>query len=449
MKTSRNPFLALLVTCAFGISQASAADITLLQSDPTGTNSFTSAGNWSNSAAPSAGNDYFVTGDGTTFNLRAPANATFAGDSLTINNGGILAWAPSSNTGTLTVSNLILNGGGVANFRTSGTLTLEGNVDVTAASALRLGSGANTSVRNITLNSTVTGNGQLEMLAQNNSVSTLTVNGNNSTFTGGFLLSGNVAESDNSVLTVGHVNALGSGTTTVDQGTLNLNGFSVSIGGLAGTPSEGADSFVQNNSDTAATLTVNSSGDTSYAGVIRNGSGTGNLGLNKSGSGTLTLSGVNTYTGDTVVSAGTLFVNGSLGNSAVTVDPLATIGGTGTINGDLTFAANSFLEVIDFDNPLAIAGTATFESGFGIANLLGIDWDSLDLNTAYTLISTSQAFEAGDIANFGFDNRVSVGSLGREAYFTDGSLALVVIPEPRAALLGGLGLLMLLRRRRS
>jgi hypothetical protein len=32
-------------------------------------------------------------------------------------------------------------------------------------------------------------------------------------------------------------------------------------------------------------------------------------------------------------------------------------------------------------------------------------------------------------------------------YFTQGSLNVVVIPEPRAALLGGLGLLALLRRR--
>jgi hypothetical protein len=38
---------------------------------------------------------------------------------------------------------------------------------------------------------------------------------------------------------------------------------------------------------------------------------------------------------------------------------------------------------------------------------------------------------------------------GRSAYFEEGSLKLVVIPEPRAALLGGLGLLALLRRRRS
>lgn len=45
-------------------------------------------------------------------------------------------------------------------------------------------------------------------------------------------------------------------------------------------------------------------------------------------------------------------------------------------------------------------------------------------------------------------NAVNVGNIGRQAYFASGSLNVVVIPEPQAALLGGLGLLPLLRRRR-
>jgi autotransporter-associated beta strand protein len=174
--------------------------------------------------------------------------------------------------------------------------------------------------------------------------------------------------------------------------------------------------------------------------------GTGTL--TKTGTATVTLTGANTYTGATLVSAGTLLVNGSLGNTAVTVDPLATIGGIGAIGGDLSIAGNSLFEVVDINDPLAVSGTINFGSGFGIANLLGIDWDSLDLNIPYTLISTIQTFGTGDIANFGLANAVNVGTTGRQAYFASGSLNVFVIPEPSAALLGGLGLIALVRRRR-
>jgi len=192
---------------------------------------------------------------------------------------------------------------------------------------------------------------------------------------------------------------------------------------------------------------------------------TGTVALDVSG-GPVTYSGNSTVSGATIsftsdgsgtrqailpgslTGTGTLLVNGSLGDSAVTVDPLAAIGGSGPLGGDLSFASNSFLRVVDFTNPLAVAGTVTFGSGFGIANLLGINWDDLDLNTPYTVISTTQTFGAGDIANFGIASAVAVGDTGRQAFFTDGSLAVVVIPEPAAEQLGCLGMLLLLRRHR-
>ncbi|HEY1784876.1 MAG TPA: autotransporter domain-containing protein [Pirellulales bacterium] len=57
-------------------------------------------------------------------------------------------------------------------------------------------------------------------------------------------------------------------------------------------------------------------------------------GINKTGAGTLVLSGTNDYTGSTEVSAGLLSVNGST-TSNTTVDLGATLGGSGTINGDV------------------------------------------------------------------------------------------------------------------
>ena len=151
--------------------------------------------------------------------------------------------------------------------------------------------------------------------------------------------------------------------------------------------------------------------------------------------------------GATTVSAGTLLVNGSLSNTAVSVAAAATIAGTGSLGGTLALDGASFLEVKDFSDALTVAGTITFGTGFGISNLTGIDWSSLNLNAPYTVISTTQTFSASDIGNFGIGNAASVGD-GRFAYFDNGSLAVVVIPEPTSALLGGLGALMLLRRRR-
>lgn len=54
-------------------------------------------------------------------------------------------------------------------------------------------------------------------------------------------------------------------------------------------------------------------------------------GLTKSGTGTLILSGASSYNGPTGVTAGTLLVDGSLGNGDVTVSAGATLGGTGTV----------------------------------------------------------------------------------------------------------------------
>ena len=178
------------------------------------------------------------------------------------------------------------------------------------------------------------------------------------------------------------------------------------------------------------------------------GAGTGAKSVTKTGNGTLVLSGTSSYTGATIVSAGTLLVTGALGNTAVSVADNALLGGTGTVGGNVSFGGNSFLQIVDIADALAISGTVTFGSGFGINNILGIDWDTLTLNQSYTLLSTTTSFDGTMIENFGFANKFAVGT-DRYAYFQNGSLSVVVVPEPEAALLGGLGLLALLRRRRA
>jgi autotransporter-associated beta strand protein len=171
-------------------------------------------------------------------------------------------------------------------------------------------------------------------------------------------------------------------------------------------------------------------------------------GLTKSGGGTLTLSGSSIYTGTTTVSAGTLLVTGALGATDVSVTA-GTIGGTGTIGGPLSLTGGSSFRVMDLLDPLAVSGTVTLYTGFGIDDLAGLDWSSV-ANGTYTLINGplgSGVFAA--LANNSLASAYNLGG-GRSAYFQQGSLELVVIPEPNAAaLIGSFGLIRLLRRRRK
>jgi autotransporter-associated beta strand protein len=74
---------------------------------------------------------------------------------------------------------------------------------------------------------------------------------------------------------------------------------------------------------------------TTMSGVIQNGTG----GITKNGPGVLALGGANTYTGTTVVNAGTLLANNTAGNAIpndATVNPGAILGGSGSVGGLIT-----------------------------------------------------------------------------------------------------------------
>jgi autotransporter-associated beta strand protein len=237
---------------------------------------------------------------------------------------------------------------------------------------------------------------------------------------------------------------VGGGSTS---GALKLNGKSQTVAGLT-TSGTGTANKVVNGSATAGALTLNNSTANAFAGVL-GGTGTdeNNFSLTKDGAGTLTLSGASTYTGATLVSGGTLLVTGALASN-ISVSDNATIGGGGTV-GAVSFGGGSFFDIfLAMSNPLDSTTISFSTIGFGIDNLLSqgaaVDW-SIIADGTYTLINGT--LSNTNLGNFGLANAYDLGS-GRSAYFKNGSLQLVVIPEPAAALLGGLGLLTLLRRRR-
>jgi fibronectin-binding autotransporter adhesin len=391
-------------------------------------------------------------------------NSTFTGGT-TIEAGGMIAATNNAfGTGTITLG----TGAADVSLLLANRADLNNNIAVSAAGsgavvigASNTGSGANpaTLLGTLTLDRPTTLRGAIEnerfsvegRIAGN--VGTLTVSGGSRTtlssttndFTGNLLVTGS-----GTILQVGVASPAGvipdGSSVTVDSGAIFQLAVSASgteaINGLNGSGT--VRTFV--GQSLPGTLVVGAGGgDGDFAGALVNGDGP--LALTKLGSGTQTLSGVSTYTGPTLVSAGTLFVNGALENSSVTVSSGATIGGTGTIGGDLVLDASAIFEVVDISNPLSVAGLLTLGNGFGIANLAGIDWDSLSLEIPFTLIDTAQSFGPADIANFGLANAAAVGT-GRLAYFENGSLAVVVIPEPSTAMLGALAALCLLRRRR-
>lgn len=270
---------------------------------------------------------------------------------------------------------------------------------------------------------------------------------------------GNVTFSDSTgAMNNGNLGYILTGTNTL-TGTLTVDTF-VRVGGVTGDSvattagtggTLGAADVVINS---GKRLTFSRSDSHTVASTI---SGAGDLhvgatGISGTGTQVVTLSNTNTYTGATLVSAGTLLVTGSLGDTTVTVQNGATIGGNGDLGGSLVFQSGAQLDLTGATLDLTSIGILSVASGktmtfdnFGFASIIGWDWINAAEGT-YTLIdgggTDTLSGTTPTVSNpFSFGN-------GKSGYFQQGSFQAVIIPEPSSALLGGLGMLLLLRRRR-
>ena len=234
-------------------------------------------------------------------------------------------------------------------------------------------------------------------------------------------------------------------------------------------------------------LTLGGAGNGTVGGTIT--TGTGNL--TKDGAGTWILSGANTYTGTTTVSAGMLLIDGSTNVSSSVAVNGGTLGGHGIINAAVTISSGGILNPGNGGPGLLSVGSLALQLGstttFEINGTMtrGVDFDAMNINTsggltlngAFTISFTNGVALADTVINlFGFlgshtgdfvsvsstgyytgpwtqlGETFTLNSLGQSLVFdeTTGNLTIGASPEPSvwALLAFSVATLIALRRRK-
>jgi autotransporter-associated beta strand protein len=290
-------------------------------------------------------------------------NAIDGGSALNVNGGAI-----QSDNDARNVANAV-NVGGDFTVGGANNLQLSGGIDLGGATRqVTVDNTADTLLSGTLTNGGLTkaGSGTLELSGTNDFIGPLNVNAGTVELTNGSAVDDTVA------------------VTVADAATLMLNNGE-QIGSLTGTAGAAVDL-------NATTLTVGDANDTQFAGVIAGGNGD----LTKVGGGSLELSGANTYTGVTIVQAGTLNLTGSV-TSNVTVsggtlnlgnnnaidaantlmvnvgalssdDDARNVGNEVTVGGDFSITGNN----LELSGPVALGGADRAVTVENTTNLSGV-----------------------------------------------------------------------------
>jgi fibronectin-binding autotransporter adhesin len=318
-----------------------------------------------------------VSSAGTTLTISGGGAATTGG--LTKNGSGTLLFtASNSYTGDTTVN--------------SGILQIGSNNRISDSSTLRVNGGT---FNMVTFNDTVAG----VILSANG-----TISGTNPilTSTSDFILENGTAAA---ILagTVG-VNKTTSGTviltaTNTYSGTTTISAGTLQIGNGGTTGALSTSSAIANN----GTLTFNRSNNltqgTNFASVI---SGAGNV--TQAGTGILTLSGNNTYTGTTTISAGTLALNNAVSNNS-------TISGDILINGGTLNYGNAISEQISNSATVTLSsGSFVLVSRDETIGTIAMSGGDLSMTSGVLTLSSPAGFTGGNISITAAGGRINTAS---------------------------------------